>query len=88
MGARQRLEKMVMSIDQAWNDHVAPGIENLVARGRRAILPDQFDDFAALDDKSAFASLGQHCDRIANPNFHRLFVRFLISEEWRATVPQ
>jgi hypothetical protein len=78
---------MVMSIDQAWNDHMASGIENLVARRSRAIVSDQFDDLATLDDKPALASFGEHCDRIANPGFHRLCVRFSHPEEWRAAVP-
>jgi hypothetical protein len=71
MRARQRLEKMMMSVDKAWDDDVPPGIENLVAGCCRAILPDKFDDLAILDDKPALASFRQHCDRIANPGFHR-----------------
>jgi hypothetical protein len=67
---------MVMSIDHPWNDHMASGIENLVAGRRRTILSDQFDDPATLDDKPALAPFGKHCDRIANPGFHRLYAGF------------
>jgi len=63
-------------------------VPDRLSAGPPACVADQFDDPAALDDKPALASFGQHCDRIANPGFHRLCVRFSQPEEWRAAVPQ
>jgi hypothetical protein len=56
MSARQRLEEMMMCIDEAWNDHVPSRVEYLVASRRGAILFDQFDDLAIFDDKTSLAS--------------------------------
>ena len=60
-----------MGVDHAWDDDVPPGIEDFVAGRYRPVRVDKLDDPAALDDKPARASVGQHCDRIANPGFHR-----------------
>lgn len=68
MGARQRLEHMVMGVDETGNDDMPAGVEACIDGGRR--LPssrDQFDDAAILDDDAALGALSHDGERRLDP---------------------
>ncbi|MDF9864741.1 hypothetical protein M2437_003723 [Methylorubrum pseudosasae] len=68
MGPRQRLEEVVMRVDEPGDDDVPRGVERLVHR--RGGLPagrHPLGDAAALDDDAPGGSLRQDRERIAYP---------------------
>ena len=76
MRPAQRLEEMVMGIDQAWYDRMPARIEDLVhVLGRLLAGSNQLDDPAALDDNPAAGILRQNGQRIPYPQTHALLPR-------------
>ena len=68
MRAGQRLEEMVMRVDEAGQHDVAAGVDDLVAGRGRAFAADQLHDFAAGNHQAAFSALGKDGDRVAQPD--------------------
>ena len=62
----------MVGVDEAGNDDVARGVEDVV--GLLAdLLPatDKLDDLAVLDHDPALGALGEHRERILDPEPHR-----------------
>src|SRR5690606_18365109 len=72
MRPRQRLEKVVMGIDEPGQHHMPAGIEGGVDwRGRRTARGDDLGDPAVLDDKTAARILGEDGERVPDPQPHQ-----------------
>ena len=72
MGARQRLEEMMMGVDEAGQNDVAARVECRVVSRLRPGRADQLDDPPVLDDQAARAAFGEHGDGVADPGSHRV----------------
>jgi hypothetical protein len=69
--ARQRLEHVVMRVDEARRDDMARGVEDrLDRRGGRSAARDQFNDPAVFDDESAAGIVGENGERVLDPDAH------------------
>ncbi len=70
MGAGQRLEEVVMGVDEAGQDDMARGVELRVVHGMpgSAPLPTSSATCAVLDDDAPLGTFGENRDRIPDPH--------------------
>ena len=68
--ARQRLEEVMVGVDQPGDDHVARCVEDPAPAPRLLPATDQFDDATVLDDEATLAAIGEHSDGVLYPEAH------------------
>ena len=70
MGAGQRLEEVVVGVDEAGQHDMGGGVEYGVDTLRRLAPPDQTRDPRPLDDDAALRALGKDRQRVPDPRPH------------------